>query len=257
MASVTWFDRFAVLLDLFYILKAAIPPTMSATCRQPTLLVHPRRLQDVFFQNVWAFMGDSVDAAGAETKQALLPAAYGVVLEIGAGHGHSCKYLDTTRVTRYIALEPNTQIHEHIAANAVKAGFEPAQIQIISYGAEETDKILDALGGEQVDTLVSILSLCGIPDVKKSVAGLEQGSQTRWSVPLYEHVRCDPSPTLAWWQAVWTPICEPILGCRLDKPTHHIIDALDIWEDRNLEGKVPEEPPNLLWHRVGRYRKKL
>ncbi|CAG7851388.1 SubName: Full=Uncharacterized protein {ECO:0000313/EMBL:CCA75222.1} [Serendipita indica DSM 11827] len=255
MASVTWFDRFAVLLDLFYILKAAIPPTISATFRQPSLLVHPRRLQDVFFQNVWAFMGDGVDAAGAETKHALLPAACGVVLEIGAGHGHSCKYLDTTRVTRYIALEPSIEMHKHIPANAVKAGFEPAQIQMISCSAEETEKILEALGGEQVDTLVSILGLCGIPDVKKSVAVLTDKVLKLGGVFLfYEHVRCDSSPTLAWWQAVWTPICEPILGCRLDKPTHHIIDALDIWEDRKLEGKVPEEPPNLFWHR---YRKKL
>ncbi|CCA76857.1 hypothetical protein PIIN_10842, partial [Serendipita indica DSM 11827] len=199
--------------------------------------------------------GRRCGCCGAETKHALLPAACGVVLEIGAGHGHSCKYLDTTRVTRYIALEPSIEMHKHIPANAVKAGFEPAQIQMISCSAEETEKILEALGGEQVDTLVSILGLCGIPDVKKSVAVLTDKVLKLGGVFLfYEHVRCDSSPTLAWWQAVWTPICEPILGCRLDKPTHHIIDALDIWEDRKLEGKVPEEPPNLFWHR---YRKKL
>ncbi|KAG8834030.1 hypothetical protein FRC17_009668, partial [Serendipita sp. 399] len=206
--------------------------------------------------NVWAFMGDSVDEAGEITKRDLLPRASGVVLELGAGHGHNCKYLDKTKVTKYIALEPNPYMHEKIVENATKAGFQPSQIQIIGFGAEMTEKILESLGGEQVDTLVSILTLCGIPDTEEALKRMVRDLlKPDGQLLFYEHVHCDPSPTLAWWQTFWTFFWEPLFGCRLDQPTHVYIERAFSWDRREVWGKLPEEAPRLFWHRVGCYRK--
>ncbi|KAG8833709.1 hypothetical protein FRC17_010172, partial [Serendipita sp. 399] len=119
--SITWFDRCVIVVDMFLIVKAATIPTLLAAFKKPSLFLHPRTLRDVYFQNVWAFMGDSVDEAGEITKRDLLPRASGVVLELGAGHGHNCKYLDKRKVTKYIALEPNPYMHERIVENATKA----------------------------------------------------------------------------------------------------------------------------------------
>ncbi|KAG8834943.1 hypothetical protein FRC18_001268 [Serendipita sp. 400] len=255
--AITWFDRCAVVVDLFVIIKAATFPTLRAAFKKPTLFFRLQTLRDVFFENVWAFMGDSVDERGAMTKRDLLPRARGVVLELGAGHGHNCKYLDKTRVTKYIALEPNPYMHEKIVENATKAGFQASQIQIIGHGAEKTAEILEALNGGQVDTLVSILTLCGIPNTEETLKRmikdlLKPGGQ----LLFYEHVRCDPEPTLVWWQTFWTFLWEPLVGCRLDQPTHVYIERASEWDERGVWGKLPEEVPKLFWHRVGCYRKK-
>lgn len=147
-------------------------------------------------------------------------------------------------------------MHSAIVSNAIKAGFDPPQVQIIGCGAEETDKILDALQGTQVDCIVSILTLCGIPDVKDTLEGLmRRVLKPGGSFLFYEHVRCDPSPVLTWWQTFWTPICRPAMGCRLDSPTHVYIEELDVWEQREVWGKK-DELPNLFWHRVGCYVKR-
>lgn len=256
--SLTWHDRCAVVLDLYMIIKAATLPTLKTLFGQPLLALQPTKLRGVFFENVWKFMGDGVDEGARETKTDLLPRGRGVLLEIGAGHGHSCKYLDRRKVTRYIALEPNVLMHDKIVLNATKAGFSPDQIQIIGHGAEETDKILNALDGDQVDTIVSILSLCGIPNAENSVARMAKDIlKPGGEFLFYEHVRCDPSPTLIWWQSFWTPVWQAVVGCRLDKPSHTYVEKLNVWEERKVWGKLPSEQPNLFWHRVGVYKKKI
>jgi hypothetical protein len=147
-------------------------------------------------------------------------------------------------------------MHSSIISNATKAGFNASQIQIITCGAEETDKIAEALQGLHVDTIVSTLTLCGVPDMKNTLERLvTRMLKAGGSFLFYEHVRCDPSPTLAWWQTFWTPFWEPIVGCRLDMPTHIYVEELGLWEKREVWGKQ-DELPNLFWHRVGHYVKR-
>jgi SAM-dependent methyltransferase len=178
-------------------------------------------------------------------------------LKCALGHGHNCQYLDLAKVTRYIALEPNPLMHETLVTKAMKAGFSPERIQIIGCGAEDTAAIMKALDGEQVDTIISILSLCGIPDAEGSLERMVRDILTPGGKLLfYEHVQCDLSPALTWWQTLWSPLWQAVVGCRLDKPTHLYVERLDLWEQREVWGKLPTEEPNLWWHRVGCYVKK-
>jgi hypothetical protein len=147
-------------------------------------------------------------------------------------------------------------MHGSIISSATKAGFDASQIQIITCGAEETDKIAEALQGLHVDTIVSTLTLCGVPDLKDTLEKLvTRILKAGGSFLFYEHVRCDLSPTLAWWQTFWTPFWRPIVGCRLDIPTHVYVEELGLWEKREVWGKQ-DELPNLFWHRVGHYVKR-
>lgn len=148
-------------------------------------------------------------------------------------------------------------MHETLVRNAIKAGFTSEQIQIIGCGAEDATAMLKALDGEQVDTMLSVLSLCGIPDTESSLARMATDVlKPGGKLLFYEHVQCDPSPTLIWWQKFWTPLWQAIIGCRLDKPTHLYVERLDLWEKREVWGKLPSEGPNLWWHQVGCYVKK-
>ena len=104
-----------------------------------------------------------------------------------------------------------------------------------------------------MDTIVSVLTLCGVPGGKGAIERLctdvlnPRGGQ----LLFYEHVLCDDK-AFAFWQRIWSPFWEAIVGCRLDRPTHKWIDELDIWTTRELSGR-PDEPFHAFWHQIGRY----
>lgn len=63
-------------------------------------------------------------------------------------------------------------MHEGLRKNALAAGFKEGQFQIVPCGAEEKAKVeqLTGLGHESVDSVVSLLALCGIPESKYVIA---------------------------------------------------------------------------------------
>jgi len=144
--------------------------------------------------------------------------------------------------------------HHKIREAARAAGFRPSAVDILGCGAEQTDEIIRLLGGpHRVDTVVSILTLCGVPDAKGTIERLCTGvlSPQGGQLLFYEHVLCDDRDH-AFWQRFWTPLWQSVVGCRLDRPTHKWVDQLDVWTTRELSTK-PGEPFNHHWHQVGRY----
>ena len=177
-------------------------------------------------------------------------------------------YLDPTKVTKYVALEPNVHMHPEIRARAASQGFteEAGTLVVLPYGAEETALIVSALGGAPAaDTLVAILTLCTIPQPEAALAGLVgQVLKPGGTLVFYEHV-LSPREDVAWWQRFWAPVWRvPFDGCRLDQPTHlWLAEAGDdgkgesLWvlqETWNREGE-PED--TLFWHQAGRFVKRV
>jgi SAM-dependent methyltransferase len=193
------------------------------------------------------------------------------------GHGHTVRYLNRQRVSRYIALEPNPLMHPHIRALASAAGFHEADgtLVLLSCGAEDTSAILSALapassagGAAQpprppVDTIVSVLTLCTVPRPARCVAGLVRdvlapGGQFL----MYEHVlsrRAD----VAWWQRLWAPVWAlGFDGCRMDRASDVLLRDLTLtgedgeeataWREFTLENQESDEEA-LLVHIVGRF----
>lgn len=180
------------------------------------------------------------------------------------GHGHTVNYLDRTRVSKYIALEPNVLMHPHIRGAAHKAGYNESDgtLLILACGAEDTASISSSVHGP-IDTLISVLTLCTIPSPEASLTSLVRdvmgpGGQ----VLFYEHVE-SPRKDVAWWQKFWTPVWTVAFdGCRLDRPTHLWIGSIKdeegegIWAERRVWGKEGESEENLFWHQVGRFVKR-
>ncbi|KIY71617.1 S-adenosyl-L-methionine-dependent methyltransferase [Cylindrobasidium torrendii FP15055 ss-10] len=242
-------------LHLLSVIYGALPSFVSTLVSNPSLLEHPTQLRDRFFESVWLYLADGVDEASAESKRDLItPRANGIVLDIGAGLGHSAKYLDHTKVTSYYALEPNAAFHDQIRVNATLSGLAPSSISVIPHNAGDSEAILASLGGQQVDTVLCILTLCGIPDAERALADIVQNVlKPGGQVLFYEHVSCDVSRSVAWWQSFWSPAWEFIVGCKLDKPSHKIIDNLPVkWKESETWGKK-DEPAKIFWHQGGRY----
>lgn len=173
------------------------------------------------------------------------------------GHGHTAKYLDKTRVTKYVALEPNVLMHTELRSAAEAAGFNEAagSFILLSCGAEDTTSILTSLGGYQpVDTIVSVLTLCSVPEPQETIKSLatevlKPGGQ----ILFYEHVR-NPNLNVAWWQEFWTPLWGMAFdGCRLDRPTHEWVQQVGGWEKEDVWGLDNEDEEHMFWHRLGRF----
>ncbi|EPQ53301.1 hypothetical protein GLOTRDRAFT_45504 [Gloeophyllum trabeum ATCC 11539] len=265
-----WSARFSLLTDLRQAFQTALFPTFLAVVRSPLLLLHPHAISEIFMSHVWVMMSAAVDEGGKQVKENLItPHAYGVVFDIGAGHGHTVKYLDPTKVTKYIALEPNALMHRQIRKNAALAGFTESAdtLLILPYGAEATAQILRSLGPEPqcVDTLISILTICSFPmepepdDVLAALVAsvLKPGGQFLF----YEHV-ANPQAEVRWWQRFWTPLWSMTCGgCRLDRDTPAIVKGMGIreegqesgmWRECKMWGKEGEDVDSLFWHSVGR-----
>lgn len=151
-------------------------------------------------------------------------------------------------------------MHPRIRETAKSAGFEEANgsLVILSCGAEDTETILSSVGA--VDTIVSVLTLCSVPNPELTIRSLVRDVLKPGGVLLYfEHVR-SPRDDVAWWQKLWTPLWQLAFGgCKLDRPTHlWIEEALDtegkgIWKERRMWGLKDEPEEHLWWHQVGKY----
>ncbi|KAL0948387.1 hypothetical protein HGRIS_010969 [Hohenbuehelia grisea] len=263
---------FALLIDLRAAIQAALLPTLYALWLEPLLLLRPTALSRTFMAYVWAAFADVVDEGGREVKADLItPNATGIVLDIGAGHGHTINYLDRSKITKYVALEPNTLMHHEIRARATEAGYSETNgtLLILSCGAEDTESIISSLRVDDqpplCDTIVSVLTLCSVPrpeEVLTTLARdvLKPGGQ----LLFYEHV-LSPRSDVAWWQRFWTPVWKTAFdGCRLDRPTHLWVQNIKprddsvapalFWRDESRAWGKPGEPEeHLFWHQTGRF----
>jgi hypothetical protein len=174
------------------------------------------------------------------------------------------KYLDKTKITKYVALEPNTNMHDQIRLTGAKEGYSEADgtLTILPYGIENTSSILSALHNQQVDTIISILVLCSISDPQRSITNLVLETLKPGGAFLYyEHV-LSPRKDVAWWQRFWAPLWAFMFdGCRLDRPSHLYVDQVhgqngeSIWKGREFGGVDGESEAalHLFEHRIGRY----
>ncbi|KAH6899514.1 S-adenosyl-L-methionine-dependent methyltransferase [Coprinopsis sp. MPI-PUGE-AT-0042] len=220
-----------LLQDLWEAMKIAFFPSLQQVLGQPSLVLRPRALAQTFMAKVWeGGMAQATDEGGKAVKQGLItPNAHGVVLDVGAGHGHTIRYLDRPRVTKYVAVEPNTRMHSYIRAEAHLYNFHESDgtLVILSCGAEDSLAILSSLSNTQVDTIISVLVLCSIPSPAAAIKSLVRDVlKSGGQFLFYEHV-LSHREDVAWWQKFWTPLWSRAFdGCCLDRASHLIIQDL-------------------------------
>ena len=185
-----------------------------------------------------------------------------------AGFGHSIQYFDRARVSRYIALEPNILMHDHIRAKANEAGFHESDgtLIILSFGAEDTQSILSSLSQEPVDTILSVLTLCSVPDPQRTISKLIRDLLVSGGQLLYfEHV-LSARPDVAWWQRFWAPVWACAFdGCRMDRPSdvwirdlkigdgHGGVEGSDAWMEWKIYDYPNEDEENMFYHKLGKF----
>ncbi|OJA13430.1 hypothetical protein AZE42_12152 [Rhizopogon vesiculosus] len=120
------------------------------------------------------------------------PHEHDIVLDIGAGHDHTIKHLEHSRVTKYFAIEPNVHMHAERRRAASAAGYsEDADTLLIQRCRRYFYLLfLPSRAKPALDTLIFILTIRSISSPRPTIytlitEELKPGGQ----VLFYEHHR--------------------------------------------------------------------
>jgi SAM-dependent methyltransferase len=179
------------------------PPTASSL----RTLFSPSRLKTVWFARFWLTAGPNVRMNASPRVVPLLagnlsggrivaepahPPLSGTVLELGPGSGLWAEVIarHNPAVHKVYGVEPSADMCAALTATVRKAGLDRDGLyEVVPVGIEELALGRGPVGKGQVDCVVSLLCLCGIPDPETNIPLvydlLKPGG--RWYV--YEHVR--------------------------------------------------------------------
>ncbi|MBZ6379736.1 hypothetical protein B5C34_14965 [Pacificimonas flava] len=182
----------------------------------------------------------------SEQRADILPAAEGVVLDIGIGTGLNLKFYDPRRVTRLIGLDPcETSLKlAHKAASDCTIPFET-----LAAGGEAIP-----LPDDSVDTVVLTYTLCTVPDVAPVLAEVRRVLKEDGLLLYAEHVRAPERKLARWQDRLVKPWAAAFGGCQLNRDTEALLRQAGFRSgDMTLE-KVQRQLPLVAWQAKGRVR---
>ena len=168
-------------------------------------------------------------------RRLVVPAAEGVVLEIGIGSGLNLPFYQPAKVTKLIGVDPD----DHLWARSRKRrAASPIPIERIGLSGEEIP-----LEAKTADTVVVTYALCTIPDPVQALKEMARVLKPGGKLIFSEHGEA-PEPNIQKWQERIKPYWMKIAGgCRPGRP---ILDLLTQggWREEHFEqGYIPGPKP--------------
>ena len=156
------------------------------------------------FAKLWESMDGPVDEQIAPAKDDVFADMAGPIVEIGAGHGSNfSRYPEGTHVT---AFEPNPYMAQHLADTASSTG-----IVLDHWTSDLRDA---ALPSGSVATVVSVLTLCSVPDRAELIAEIHRVLEPGGQFIFIEHIAETTNTRRRWFQRLvrpaWRALCD---GC--------------------------------------------
>lgn len=150
-------------------------------------------------------------------RQKIVPAAEGVVLELGFGAGLNLPHYDSSKVSKLYALEPSPGM--------LKKARRAAQLSSIDVDIlPETAERL-SLDPASVDTVLVTYSLCTIPGAVAALEGARSVLKPNGKLLFCEH-GLSPDQGVQRWQRRIEPLWKVIGGgCHLSRDIPAIIKA--------------------------------
>lgn len=167
-------------------------------------------------------------------RQKIVPAAAGVVLELGFGAGLNLPHYDASKVRKIHALEPSPGMVKR-ARKAVRRS--PIDVDILPETAETL-----SLGANSVDTVLVTYSLCTIPDAVTALEGARRALKPGGRLLFCEH-GLSPDEGVQRWQKRIEPVWKVIGGgCHLSRDIPALIRAAGFSIEKLETMYLPKSP---------------
>lgn len=151
-----------------------------------------------------------------EHKRRLLGELEGTVVEIGPGTGPNLKFLPEG--IRWIGIEPNVHMHDHIRREAARLGLD-AEIRTGTAEAME-------LESDSVDAVVSTLVLCSVTDLDRVLGEIRRILKPGGRFLYIEHVAAPRGTILRRIQRLVRPLWKVLGdGCHPDRESWRAIEG--------------------------------
>jgi len=157
-----------------------------------------------------AFRGEEAARVRARAAAGLS----GEVLEVGFGSGLTMPFYPPA-VTRVRAVEPSA-VARKLAADKVAASAVP-----VDYVGADAQAL--PLEDVTVDHVVSIMTLCSIPDAQRALAEIRRVLRPGGAFHFVGH-GLSPEETVARWQHRLTPLQRRLFGgCHINRPIDRLV----------------------------------
>jgi ubiquinone/menaquinone biosynthesis C-methylase UbiE len=152
--------------------------------------------------------------AAAALRGAYVPAARGVVLEVGIGSGLNIPFY-TTAVTKLYGIDLSAAL---LALATQKVSSAPFPVELLEGAAEHVP-----LPDGSVDTVVVTWSLCSIADAAAALREMRRVLIPGGALIFVEH-GLSPDPGVSKWQNRLTPLWRPWTGgCHLNRKIDDLV----------------------------------
>jgi SAM-dependent methyltransferase len=170
------------------------------------------RFNAAFFRGIEPYLGPLLDLH----KRRVFSDLPSVVVEIGPGAGANLRYLPTGATL--VAIEPNPYMHAPLRGAARAAGVE---LDLRARTAEDT-----GLADAGVDTVISSLVLCSVPDPAAALAEVRRVLRPGGTFRFIEHVAAKRgTPTRLLQRFVRRPWAWTFEGCSCERDLERAIRA--------------------------------
>lgn len=150
-------------------------------------------------------------------RQKIVPAAEGVVLELGFGAGLNLPHYDVSKVRKLYALEPSLGMIKRARARVQSAPFD---VEILTETAENMP-----LGLQSIDTVLVTYSLCTIPGAVSALESARRALKPNGRLLFCEH-GLSPDQGVQRWQKRIEPVWKVVGGgCHLSRDIPALIEA--------------------------------
>lgn len=167
-------------------------------------------------------------------RQKIVPAAEGVVLELGFGAGLNLPHYDASKVRKVYALEPSPGMVRRARKAAHNVSFD---VEILQETAEAM-----SLGPESVDTVLVTYSLCTIPGAVAALEGARRALKPGGRLLFCEHGLA-PDEDVRRWQRRIEPVWRLIGGgCHLSRDIPALIGAAGFAMEKLETMYLPKSP---------------
>jgi len=174
--------------------------------------------------------GAMQDEAAAARRSAIIPKAFGSVLEVGIGSGLNLPYY-TSSVKRLQGVDPSPEL---LAMARRRIARVPFPVELECQSAERL-----RVDSGSIDTVVTTWTLCSIPNPLEALREMRRVLRPNGRLLFVEHGQ-SPDPGVRAWQRRLNPLWRRIAGgCHLDRKVDELIRSAGLDIDQMKTAYLP------------------